>query len=315
MKEIDLYAMAPECRAGEIDHKVKQHYVMGRSGSSTIDSERSISSVNILISRMMVFLALVPTVVLMLVLTTFIDPAEVEAAELDTLLKAGADKTAAAQAAQRRIDQTAEQTDDLLRQFQLVNKQIEGLQVYNAQLARQVENQRRTVTEIKQSIQNAALMERQITPLSLTMLNALEQFLGLDLPFRTQERQLSIEQVRKNMDSPRFSAAEKFRQVLELYDIESEYGITIEQFDGVLEVDGQERQGTFLRIGRVAFLYQSGDQALTEVWNKTTHQWQALPARDYRRAVADAIRMAKKQAPLDMIKLPVSAPANSEPAS
>ena len=315
MKEIDLRAMVSGCRAGEIEHKVKKHRAIGQSGSGTVYSDRSIGFIDKLVSWTMVLPALVPAVILMLVLTTFIDPAEVEAAELDTLLKAGADKTAAAQAAQRRIDQTAEQTDDLLRQFQLVNKQIEGLQVYNAQLARQVENQRRTVIEITQSIQNAALMERQITPLSLTMLNALEQFVGLDLPFRTAERQLSIEQVRKNMDSSRFSAAEKFRQVLELYDIESEYGTTIEQFDGVLEVDGQERQGAFLRIGRIALLFQSGDQALTEVWNKTTHQWQILSSGDYRRAVADAIRMAKKQAPLDMIKLPVSAPVNSEPAS
>ncbi|MBV1930402.1 MAG: DUF3450 domain-containing protein [Porticoccaceae bacterium] len=243
-----------------------------------------------------------------------------QATELDIVIKAGADKTAAAQASQRRIDDTAQQSDSLLRQFQLVNKQIEGLQVYNAQLSRQIDNQRRTVSEIEQSIENAALIERQITPLSLSMLDALEQFIHLDLPFKLAQRQSSIDQVRKNMDSASFSAAEKSRQVLELYDIESEYSATIEQFDGLLGtdellgIDGQQRQGAFLRIGRLALLFQSGDQGLTKVWDKNTRQWQGVSAGEYRRSVADAIRMAKKQAPLDMMKLPIAAPESASAA-
>ena len=231
-------------------------------------------------------------------------------AELDTVIKTGADKTAAAQASQRRIDSTVAKSDKLLRQFQLVNKQIDGLQVYNAQLERQIDSQRQTMADIAESVENAALIERQIIPLSLSMLDALEQFIRLDLPFKLEERQTSVQQVRENMDSARFSAAEKARQVLELYAIESEYSATLEQFDGVLTIDGQQRQGAFLRIGRVALLFQTADQSLTEVWSKADKQWQTVAAGDYRRAVADAIRMAKKQAPLDMIKLPLPAPAS-----
>lgn len=231
-------------------------------------------------------------------------------AGLDTVIKAGADKTAAAQASQRRIDSTVAQSDKLLRQFQLVNKQIDGLQVYNAQLERQIDSQRQTMADIAESVENAALIERQIIPLSLNMLDALEQFIRLDLPFKLEDRQTSVQQVRDNMDSARFSAAEKSRQVLELYAIESEYSATLEQFDGVLTIAGQQRQGTFLRIGRIALLFQTADQSLTEVWSKTDNQWQTVAAGDYRRAVANAIRMAKKQAPLDMIKLPLPAPVS-----
>ena len=238
---------------------------------------------------------------------------ELQAVELDTLIKAGVEKTTDAQASQRRIDDTVRQTDTLLGQFQLVNKQIQGLEIYNAQLSRQIDSQRRTMAEMAQSIETAALIERQITPLSLSMLDGLEQFIRLDLPFKIDERQSSIDQVRKNMDSPNFSAAEKFRQVLELYDIESEYSATIEHFDGVLAVDDQDRQGVFLRIGRLALLFQSGDQAVTQVWNKTSGQWQSVSANEYRRSVADAIGMAKKQAPLDLIKLPVPAPVSVPP--
>jgi len=254
-------------------------------------------------------------ILLALLLVAGLQTKVVYGVELDTVIEAGADKTAASQASQRRIDSTVEQSDKLLRQFQLVNKQIEGLQVYNAQLTRQIDDQRQTMAEIVESVENAALIERQIIPLSLNMLDALEHFIRLDLPFKTQERQTSVAQVRENMDSARFSAAEKSRQVLELYAIESEYSTTIEQFDGVLAIDGQQRQGSFLRVGRIALLFQSADQSLTEVWNKTEGQWQAVAAGDYRRAVAGAIRMAKKQAPLDMIKLPLPVPKTAQPVA
>ncbi|OUS14084.1 hypothetical protein A9Q89_01040 [Gammaproteobacteria bacterium 53_120_T64] len=251
---------------------------------------------------------------LALVLVAGLQTQVVYGVELDTVIKVGAEKTAAAQASQRRIDTTVAQSDKLQRQFQLLNKQIEGLQVYNAQLSRQIAQQRQTMADIAESVENAALIERQIIPLSLNMLLALEQFIRLDLPFKIAERQASVDQVRENMDSARFSAAEKSRQVLELYAIEGEYSATIEQFDGVLSIAGQPRQGAFLRVGRIALLFQTANQSLTEVWNKTSGQWQTVAAGQYRRAVANAIRMAKKQAPLDMMTLPLSVP-RAVPAS
>ena len=234
--------------------------------------------------------------------------ANIQAADVDSVLTVGAKKTAAAQASQRRIDATAEKTDRLLREFQLANKQIDGLQIYNTQLSHQIEDQHRTMAEMTQSIENAALIERQIIPLSLNMLDALQQLINLDLPFNLEERQASIAQVRENMRASRFSAAEKSRQVLELYSIESEYSSTIHQEAGILTVEGHEYQGAFLRIGRIALLFQSNDQRITKVWDKVARRWHTAPSGEYRTAITEAIRMAKKQAPLDMIKLPISPP-------
>lgn len=231
-----------------------------------------------------------------------------EAAEVDTVLKAGADKTAAAQSSQRRIDKVADQTYDIFQDFRVVNKEIEGLKVYNAQLAKQIENQQETLVDITESIENATVIERQIIPLSIKMLDALEQYIQLDLPFERETRLASVAQVRANLDLSRFSSAEKFRQVLELYDIEAEYGNTISEYGGLLSLNGQERQVTFLRVGRIALLYQSPDQNQTGVWNKQTGDWQTLPAGEYRSATAKAIRIAKKQAAIDVLKLPVTAP-------
>ena len=230
------------------------------------------------------------------------------AAEVDAVLQAGADKTAQAQKSQARIDKMAEQTYDILQDFRVVNKQIEGLQVYNAQLGKQIENQQQTMTDITESIENATVIERQIMPLSIRMLDALEQYVNLDMPFNYDIRQEGIARVRVNLEATRFGAAEKFRQVLELYDIESEYGGTIAQYSGLLPIDGQDRQVTFLRVGRIVLAYQTTDQSLTGTWDKQTKSWQALDSGDYRTAIAKGIRIAKKQAAIDVLNLPVTFP-------
>jgi len=240
------------------------------------------------------------------VLSTGMFTCAVNAQEVDAALKAGADKVGQAQASQKRVDAIADKTYDILQDFKTVNKQIEGLRVYNAQLDRQIKNQSETMKDLEASMENATLMERQIMPLSEKMLDALEQFVKLDLPFSRDDRLEAIAGVRTNLDSSRFSAAEKFRQVLELYDIESQYSRTIDYYEGMVDIDGQERQVNFFRVGRVALMYQTSDQDITGVWNANENGWEEV--NDFRSAVAKGIRIAKKQAAIDILTLPIPAP-------
>lgn len=230
------------------------------------------------------------------------------AQEVDPVLVEGKNKTVAAQKSQKRIDKLAAQTYDIMQDFKVVNKQLEGIKVYNAQLGKYIQNQKQTMLDIEYSIKNTTVIERQIVPLSLKMLDALEQFINLDLPFQRETRLTSIAQVRENLGVSRFSTSEKFRQVLELYDIESEYGNTIDQYSGLLEVEGLEQKVTFLRVGRIALLYQTSNQAKTGAWSKQEKQWQALDSGEYRSATAKAIRIAKKQAAVDVLNLPIAFP-------
>lgn len=229
-----------------------------------------------------------------------------QAVEVDDVLKAGADKTAAAKEAQKRIDKIAEQTYDLLSEFKTVNKQIEGLRVYNAQLDRQIQNQVTAMADLQDSVENATVMERQVIPLTQKMLEGLEQFVALDVPFNLESRKAAIANVRNNMDSSRYNSAEKFRQVLELYDIEGQYSRTIDQYDGMVEVDGVERQVTFFRVGRIALMYQTPDQDVTGAWDANAKQW--VRADEFRSAVNKGIKIAKKQAAIDILTLPIPAP-------
>jgi uncharacterized coiled-coil protein SlyX len=187
-------------------------------------------------------------------------------------------------------------------------KQIDGLKVYNARLERQIANQEARLDDIDNSIAEAAVIQRQIPPLVVRMLDGLEQFIAMDMPFDLDTRMGNIEAVRNNLDRSDVTSAEAFRQVLELYSIELQYGRGIESYSDTIEINGTEREVDILRIGRVSLVYQSTDGAETGAWNKDTQSWETLPAGDYATAVRKGVRIAKKQATIELLNMPVAAP-------
>ena len=229
--------------------------------------------------------------------------------QVGDVLKAGASKVSAAQKAQVSVDRIADQTDGLLQEFKQVNKQIESLRVYNSQLERQIASQKQMMAELEESIENATVIERGVTPLMVNMLSGLQDFVALDVPFKKEKREQAINELYINLDSAKFSAAEKFRQILEVYDIESEYSLSMESYTDQIDIDGDgsEVEVQMLRIGRVALMYQSKDKSRAGVWNKTTNSWEPLDS-GYRRAVDQAIRIAVKLSPQDVIEMPITAP-------
>ncbi len=97
--------------------------------------------------------------------------------------------------------------------------------------------------------------------------------------------------------------AEKYRRILEAYQIENDYGRTIEAYRGTL-ADG--RTVDFLRVGRIALIYQTLDADEAAVWDQAARQWVALDS-SYRTAIKQGLRIARKQAAPDMIRLPLPA--------
>ncbi len=229
------------------------------------------------------------------------------AQSIDPIVEVGKQRTASAKASQAKIDRLADETASLLSDYKTVMKQVDGLKVYNARLERQIANQEKRIRDIDASIAEASVIQRQIPPLVTRMLDGLEQFIALDMPFDLDTRLGNIEAVRANMDRSDVTSAEAFRQVLELYSIELQYGRGIEAYTDTIELGGAEREVDILRIGRVALVYQSTDGAETGAWNKDSQSWEELSAGDYAAAVRKGVRIAKKQATIELLNMPVSA--------
>ena len=154
------------------------------------------------------------------------------------------------------------------------------------------------------SIDEVSVIERQITPLMIRMIDGLEQFVQLDVPFLPDERSERIAGLREMMDRADVSASEKFRRVMEAYQVEMDYGRSMEAYSGILSLGGQERDVDFLRVGRTVLAYQTRDASEQGVWNQDTKTWDNLDS-SYRTQVTKGLRMAKKQLAPDLLMLPV----------
>lgn len=236
--------------------------------------------------------------------------ASASADQLDEVFKVGQSKAAAAQKSQVKIDGIAEKTDALLQNYKQVNKEIEGLRVYNAQLEARIQNQLERITEIDKAMSQVTVIQRQITPLLIKMLDGLENFVALDVPFLAEERQTRLDNLRGNLDKSNQTIAEHFRQVLEAYKIENEYGRKIEAYDASIDFngDGKDRKVDIFRVGRIALLYKTEDGKEVGRWNNVSREWEALDASDWGGYINTGIRIARNQAVKDILQLPISAP-------
>ncbi len=224
---------------------------------------------------------------------------------LDSANEIAKDINASAEKTQNKIDGISEQIGSKLQQYKALLKEIEGLDVYNGQLKKQIGNQEQEMLDLNAAIDEVSVVERQITPLMINMIEGLGQFIKLDMPFLPEERANRVADLNNLMDQASVAPSEKFRRVMEAFQIEMDYGRTIESYGGLIDIDGDETAVDFLRIGRTALLYQTRDQSRQGVWNKQTRQWEELES-SYRTQVTKALRIAKKQLAPDLLMVPVA---------
>ncbi len=239
-----------------------------------------------------------------MVLATAVNAATTDT--LDPVVDAGKQINDSAASSQKKIDKINDQILSKVQKFKSVNKEIDGLKVYNNQLQKQLDNQIAEMKQLNESIDQVSVIERQITPLMLRMIEGLEKFVALDVPFLAEERAKRITSLKEMMDRADVEVSEKFRRILEAYQVEVDYGRTIEAYSGILSVKGKERDVDFLRIGRVALIFQTRDGSESGSWDNKAKNWTELSA-EHRIQITKGLRMARKQLAPDMLVLPVKA--------
>ncbi len=230
--------------------------------------------------------------------------------QLDQVLEIGEGVQLAAAKSQERIDKLATDTDKLLGEYRVVNEQIDSLRNYNSQLGTLIASQTEEIDSLNSQIEDVTMVEREIMPLMNRMINALEDFVERDVPFLVDERGSRVANLIEIMGRADVTVAEKYRRLVEAYQIENEYGRTIESYRSELQIgDGPLRTVDFLRFGRVVLIYTTLDGAEAGVWDSGTNTWQELDG-SYRAAVRQGLRIAKQQSAPDLVVLPIQAPQN-----
>lgn len=197
--------------------------------------------------------------------------------------------------------------DEALAAYDAVLRQLSGLVVYNELRQRQIDNQLQEIEDIRQSIEQVPAIEQQIPPLLVRMVEGLEDFIALDLPFLSDERADGLAELQNVMESTDLSVADKMRRVLDAWAIENEYGRSVAAYQTQLDIDGSGniRGVDLLRIGRIALIYQTNDdEAVTGAWDPARNQWVEL-GNEHRNSVRQAVRMARSQIAPEIVLVPV----------
>ena len=205
------------------------------------------------------------------------------------------------------VSDLSDETQDLLGQYRLVLQQIDRLIAYNDYVERLIVDQEAQIKDIREQLDQFALIERGIVPLMLDSIDTLDKFIDLDVPFLLEERKARVARLRTIMNLSDVTVSEKYRQIMDAYQIETTYGRDIEAYTGLLEIGGVSRQVDFLRIGRTSLTYQTPDQEETGFWNKQDKQWEKLPNK-YQNYVTQGLRVARKQVTPNLLELPIEAP-------
>ncbi len=230
-------------------------------------------------------------------------------AKLDKVAKKQTAAENDARTSQKKINKLDDEAAVLLQKYRQTLKKIENAKVYNEQLRKLIEQQKQEKVDVVAQIDSLKNTNQGIVPLMLKMTKTLEEFVKLDVPFLPEERNKRITDITSMMDRADISTSEKFRRVLEAYQVENEYGRTIEAYRGIVKRDQKDITVDFLRLGRISLMYQTLDGGVSAMWDHDSGKWVDLDS-DFKRGIKEGLAMARKQRAPSLIKMPITKPGS-----
>jgi hypothetical protein len=210
---------------------------------------------------------------------------------------------------QKRVDKLSDERDSMADDYRNTLRESDSLKLYLDQLRAQLKSQEEEMDSIRVEQRNIAQTNIEILPLMQQMLATLGQFVDLDVPFLLDERHERIKQLNAMMPRADVTVSEKFRRIVEAYQVEIDYGRTIESYTGNLS----GKDVSFLRVGRVGLLYQTPDGKETGYWERDKKGWVA--DNSYADGVKEGLKVARKQTSPDLLIVPIPAAQSDVPVA
>ena len=205
---------------------------------------------------------------------------------------------------QQRIDELDDETVALLSQYHSELERLADLETYNANMRKMRASQEVEKERLSAELTEVEVVRRELFPLMVEMIDLLDRFIELDQPLLLVERKARLAALRENLNRSNVTLGEKYRRVIEAYQIEAEYGRSIEAYEGSLTLDGRDLTVDFLRVGRLALYYVSLDGSEAGLWDPAEKKWHDL-SDEYLSLLDFALRVARKQAPPNLLQLPL----------
>lgn len=206
---------------------------------------------------------------------------------------------------QSKVNKLVSETDALLNEYQALLKKTEYQKSYNQELTILQTEQLQELASLDRQIKDIIITKQQVLPLLREMVQTLEQFIKLDLPFRLTDRLTSVDKLSQLLSSSSVTISEKYRRVMELYQAENDNNYDLEVYRDNVTFNEEELSVQVLRIGRSNLYFQTMNANVSAMWNQQNKQWDVLDNK-YKLNIRKAMRIASKKAAPELLELPYS---------
>ena len=231
------------------------------------------------------------------------NPVVDDKALIEEAIKIEASSANAAANRQSYIDNMDSEIITLIGDIQFLSQQLDLTNIYNRQMQELINSQNNEISSINEQMVELDNTNRGILPKLEEMVLTLESIIQNDIPFLLDERFARIQDLKNILLQSNISTSEKFRRVFEAYQIENEYGRTIESYRDEIDVDGIKYNVEIFRLGRVGLYARTSDGRYNAMFSKKQNQW--IKQRGIDNELVIALKIARKESPPSLLKLPV----------
>ncbi|GAB6263983.1 DUF3450 domain-containing protein [Photobacterium sp. R1] len=208
---------------------------------------------------------------------------------------------------QQKIDTSAEHVLSMKADIEALQEEVKNLTIYRDHLARLVDSQENEKASLNEQITGIQETRQGVVPLMYQMIDGLKTLVEEDRPIKRDQRLARVSKLELMMAQADVSDAEKYRRILEAYQIEMDYGTKMGLYQGKVTLSPTESiEADLLYLGRLAFVARSLDGQRYWGWNEQDAKWQLLESQ-VGSELDKAYAMAAKQIAPGLISLPVSA--------
>jgi len=208
------------------------------------------------------------------------------------------------QATQQQADVWAADRSALAQRYRAAEASIAYLTERRSLAADRLGGLEARVAELERRLDESDRLQTGLEDTLGVMLARLETWVATDLPFLPAERRLRLDLLRQELVRPEVPPSEKLRRLLEAFQIEAQYGGTVEVYQDRVRVAADSLYVDILRLGRLSLFWRTPDGARAGEYDRVARAWVDLPGKHHR-AIGQAMEMAEHRRAVDLVSLPL----------
>ncbi|MCE0492509.1 DUF3450 domain-containing protein [Vibrio salinus] len=209
---------------------------------------------------------------------------------------------------QKVINSSVQKSEEFNEDIRQLNEELRNLTIYKKHLKGLITNQADEIESLDHQISSIKETRQGIVPLMYNMLDELQTLIENDKPIKYKQRIKRIQELRSLMTQADVSEAEKYRQILEAYQIEFQYGNKMATYRSEISLKGNHPHkllADIFYLGRAVFVARSIDKSKFWTWDQHQQQWIDGNSK-YLEKINQAYELANQKIAPTMLLLPVS---------